>query len=367
MSKRWLVALVGIVVILGSLGGVKYLQVRSAMARFANFTPPPVVVSSARVQQRQVQPTLNAVGTLNAVNGVDVTAAIGGIVKATHFRSGAKVAKGEALVQIDDAIDQAQLKTYQAQLTLQKVLFDRDQLLFKRGSVSQTQFDQSVANLHVAQSAVEATKARIDQARVQAPFDGTLGIRKFNLGQYVSPGTALVTLQDTRNLFVDFSLPESRLPLLYVGQRVKFQVEAYPTEAFSGRVAAISPKIDSATRNLKVRAQLVNTDGRLRPGMFAQIHVLTRNMREVLLVPQTAITYNPYGTTVFVISPVKGTQAGKQGPVMQVTTVFVHTGERYGKQEEILSGLKIGQKVVIAGQLKLKNGSHVSINNRIKL
>ncbi len=309
------------------------------------------------------QPQLSSVGSVAAVNGAQLSAEIPGIVDSIHFESGANVPEGALLVTLRENNDPAVLAQLQAAAVLAKITYDRDVKQFEAKAVAQAQVDTDRANLAAAQAQVQAEQALIAEKAIRAPFAGRLGIRQVDLGQYLTAGTPIVTLEQLNPVYVDFYLPQQSLAQVSTGQDVQVAVDAYPGQMFAGKISAIDPVVDSASRNVHVRATLPNAKFLMLPGMFATITVSVGTPQDYVTLPQAAIAYNPYGDTVFVVSHTMGA-AGKDQLV--ANQVFVTTGDTRGDQVAVTSGLNPGDVVVTAGQLKLRNGSLVSINNSLQ-
>jgi membrane fusion protein (multidrug efflux system) len=324
-----------------------------------NARAPAVVVSSAEVQEDRWQQQVESVGTLSAIQGVDVSSEVPGTVADISFRSGQQIRKGELLVQLDATAEQAELRSLEAQLVLARLDYERALDLLERTMLSQAQLDRAKSVMDSLQAQVEEQAAFIAKKAIRAPFAGELGIREVNLGEYVSPGTPIVTLQTLDPIYANFTLPERFLRALAVGQQLRVAVAAYPEDEFSGSVTAISPKVEETTRNVMVQATIANADRRLRPGMFARVTVLTGGDHRVLTVPRTTITFNPYGESVFVIT--------EQDGALVVDRRQVITGEIRDERVEVVSGLLSGDLVVGTGQLKLRAGQRVEIDNSIDL
>lgn len=322
-----------------------------------NIPPPsPAVVAATEVKAESWQPYLTAVGSLVAVAGIDVSNEIAGKVKALHFESGQSVQKGQLLIEMDTTTESAELDALLAEAEMAKVRFARSEKLIARNFIAKADFDQNKALLAEAQALAEAKRALIKKKQIHAPFSGTLGIRHVDVGQYLKEGSVIVPLQKLDSVYVDFMLPESHLSALTVGQKLDTTVQAYPGQTFRGVISAFDPGIDVGTRSIKVRATLPNPHKILRPGMFADVRILLSKKREVLTVPDTAITYNPYGDSVFII------EQDRQGLVVKVKQVV--TGETRNGRVEIIKGLNAGERVVSAGQVKLRNGMPVNIDNK---
>ena len=327
---------------------------------------PAISVDAAAAEERPWQTRLPAIGTLVAFQGVDLTVEVAGTVQKVLFRSGEQVTLQQPLIQMNSDVEQASLATAQAELGLARVEYERGRSLVNRQSISKSEFDRLSASLQKANASVAQLEALLAKKRILAPFAGTIGIRQVDVGDYLASGTAIATLQDLSKLYVDFFLPEQAVPKLGIGERVRFNVAAYPGEVFEGEIAAINPKVEDTTRNVQVRAMLVNPDSKLLPGMFANLEVLLPGEQNVVVVPETAITYTLYGNSVYLISEKKDDDGqvvkGDNGQAeLAVERRYVDTGERREGQVVIVKGLQAGEQVVSAGQLKLDNGAHVRI------
>lgn len=359
MFKRFVIVVLGLVLVFGGIFGWKAYTGKK-MAAMMSGPRPPAVIASAEVEAATWAPYLDAVGSLVASQGVTVNNEVAGQVQAFHFQSGERVKAGDVLVQLDDAVDRADLEGLLAQRRLAEIQFDRTERLFKEDqAVPQADYDEARARLDNARAAVVARRALIEKKRVRAPFAGLLGIRQVNVGQYLAPGSAIVMLQALDPVHVDFSVPEQELPRIATGQSVEVTVRGYPDAAFTGRITAVNPGIDAATRNVRVRATLANPDGRLRPGMFARVRTLLPETRDVLTLPDTAVMYQPYGDSVFAIQDKDGAQVVERRQIV--------TGETRDGRVEVVKGLEAGQQVVAAGQVKLRNGQPVRVDNTIAL
>jgi membrane fusion protein (multidrug efflux system) len=354
MLKRLVVAVLLLGALLGALFGWKLHLIRQAA--LAAAPPPPPLVAVTEVRQETWQPALSAVGSLVAVAGVAVTSEVAGKVGAIHFESGQEVQAGQPLVDLDADTDRAELDGLLAAQRLAQVKFTRQASLLAKNSAAQADYDEAKAVLDAAAAAVHAKHAVIDKKQIRAPFGGRLGIRQVDLGQYLAPGSPIVTLQALNPIYADFALPERQLERLGVGQAVVVAVQAYPGERFQGRITALEPGVEAGTRSVGVRAVLDNPQQRLRPGMFAEVQVLLPEGPPLLTLPRTAVTYAPYGDSVFTV------EAGEGGPTVQRRQV--ETGEVRGDRVAILSGLSAGQRVVSAGQVKLRNGMPVALDDR---
>lgn len=357
-----LLMLLGLAVVFGGIFGWRaYVGQRIAQSMAAS-RPPPITVSATHAQAQTWHPTYDAVGTLEAVHGVSVASEVPGLVVKIDFSSGDSVKQGQRLVQLNDAPDRARLKGLQAQAEYARAQFQRDQDLLAKRGVSRSQYDQDRSALDNALAAVQTQQALIDQKSITAPFDGRLGLRLVDLGQYIPAGTPVATLQALNPIHVNFTLPQQDLEKLHVGLPVELSTDAYPGKTFHGQVTAISPLVEVTTRNLAIQATLDNPQGLLLPGMFAQVSVVLPEQQNVITLPNAAITYNPYGDTVYVIE--KGQGSGDETE-LTVRSVVVVPGATRGDQVAITQGLEAGDWVVTAGQMKLRNGASVTIDNSI--
>lgn len=365
LLRRMLIMLGVVLAVVLALAAYKGFSIYQQIQMFS-APQPAISVSAAVAREQPWQSRLPAIGTLKAYQGVDLTAEVQGTVKEVLFQSGEKVTLGQPLLQLDSEVERAILATAEAVRALARVEYQRGQDLIKRQAISKSEFDRLNAELLKAEASVTQLKAELDKKRILAPFPGTIGIRQVDTGDYLSPGTSFATLQDLSRLYVDFFLPEQDYPQLAIGQSVRLSLAAYPGEVFSGEISALNPKVEETTRNVQVRAMLPNPDNKLLPGMFANLEVLLPGEKPQVLVPETAITYTLYGNSVYVIGEQKDDQGAvvkddKGQPRLVVERRFVETGERRDGQVLVLKGLKAGEQVVTAGQLKLDNGAHVAI------
>ena len=358
MTKRMLIVLLALGLVLGAMFGWKY-YVGQQMALFASMPPPPASVAAAEVQSESWQPYLTAVGSLVASQGISVTTEVAGKVSEILFESGQRVEAGTLLLQLDESVDRAELTGIVAERRLAEQQYNRRKDLLESNTISRSDVDEARQRLDNATAQLAAKQAIIAKKRITAPFSGWLGIRQVDLGEYLQPGAAIVPLEALDPVYVDFSLPERHLDQISIGQTVEVSVQAFPGEHFTGRISAMNPGIDPGTRSLRLRATLENPQTRLRPGMFAEVRAVLPQRSAVLTLPQTAISYNPYGDSVFVIQP------GETGSSVQRRQV--ETGTVRDSRVEIVQGLQIGEQVVIAGQVKLRNGQAVVVDNSIPL
>jgi len=364
MTKRMVLMLLIAGLIFGGIFGFQAFKSYKIKQYLSSQGVPPQTVSTIKAGFQEWQPELSAVGTLRAVRGADLAAEVSGVISAIHFRSGEEVKAGAPLVQLNAATDIAQLESLKANAELAELTYRRDQRQLKVQAVSQATVDADAANLKVAKARVAEQQALVDKKYVRAPFAGRLGLRAVDLGQYVAPGTKLVTLQSLDPVYVDFSVPQSDLAEVRKGLKVSARTDALPDERFEGTIDAIDAKVDPATRNVQVRAALSNPHHQLLPGMFVTVAVNTGESERHLTLPQSAISFNPYGNTVFVVEEKGKGPDGK--PKLVATQRFVTTGATRGDQIAIVSGVKQGETVVTAGQLKLRNGVPVIINNSVQ-
>jgi membrane fusion protein (multidrug efflux system) len=329
----------------------------------ASMGYPPQSVSTVVAGTQDWQPQLEGVGSLRAVNGADLSSQVAGTVSALHFESGADVKAGTLLVELLSADDVAKLQSLKASAALAQITLDRDQKQIKVQGVSQQQVDSDQQNLKNAQALVVQQQAIVDYKNIRAPFDGRLGIRQVDIGQYLAAGTTMVTIQSLDPIFVDFFLPQQAVSQLKVGQKVSAKVDAFPGRAFPGEISAINPKVDTTTRNVQIRATLRNGDRTLLPGMYATVDIDVSAPEQHVTLPATAITYNSYGDTVFLVDDKGKDDDGK--PKLTVRQVFVKTGATRGDQVAILDGVKNGDTVVVAGQMKLRNGVSVVVDDKL--
>jgi len=358
VPKRLIILALALIVLFGGIFGWKYYS-GMKMAAVMSAPPPPAVIAAVAVRRDTWQPSLAAVGSLVASQGVFVANETAGQVKEIHFESGQQVTAGALLLQLDDEVDRAELAGLIAAQRLAELTYERAARLIKDKSVSRSDYDQAKTGLDAANALVASQQAGIRKKAIRAPFAGQLGIRQVDLGQYLAPGSEIVSLQALDPLYADYSLPERELGELSVGQAVEVSVQAYPGKTFAGRISAISPRIETGTRSVRIRATLENPDQQLRPGMFAMVRTLQPERSGVMTLPERAITYNPYGNAVFVIENKDGQLTALR---RQVETGLVRDG-----RIEILSGLVDGEQVVSAGHNKLRNGQAVKIDNSVEL
>jgi len=351
-------------VVLGGIFGFQAFRSHMIAKYMASMASPPQSVATATATVESWQPRLEAVGSARAVNGADLSAQVAGIVSAIHFESGTDVKEGTLLVELMAADDVAKLQSLKAQAALARITFERDQRQLKVQGVSQQTVDADEQTLKSIEAQVVQQQATVDYKMIKAPFSGRLGIRMVDVGQYLSAGTPIATLQSLDPIFVDFYLPQQALDDIKVGQPVTAAVDTYPGQHFAGEIVAINSKVDATTRNVQVRATFKNHDHKLLPGMFATVDIDAGTAQSHVTLPQTAISYNPYGSTVYLVED-KGKDADGH-PQLVARQTLVTTGATRGDQVAVLSGVKEGETVITAGQIKLRNGSPVVINNSLK-
>jgi membrane fusion protein (multidrug efflux system) len=358
----WLM-LMGAVGVIGVLGAVKTLQVQAAIAQASSFLPPPEAVTTIKARQEQWPATIAAIGTVHAVRGVTVSADLPGVVESITFESGRPVREGDVLVRLDTRQERAQLAAAESQRDLAHLNLDRVRGLVGQGIVAQAELDRASAEHKQAEARVGEIRATIDRKRIRAPFGGVLGIRQVNLGQYLNAGDPIVPLQALDPLHVTFSVPQQQLGQIRMGGEVQVTAEGQPGGPAAGRLTAIDSVVDEATRNVQVQVTLDNPGGRMRPGMFVQARVLVGEAASVVTLPASAISYAPYGDSVFVVADMKGAAGA---PYTGVRQQFVKLGGARGDQVAVLSGIEAGAEVVTSGAFKLRNGAAVQVNNDVQ-
>ena len=364
LGRRMTIMLCGVFLLLGLIFG--FNQLKTAMIKYfiGGMGLPPASVSTMVVETTAWQPKLSSVGNVRAFRGVELSTEIGGLVQNVPIKSGMDVKEGELLIKLNDASDVAQLKSLQAMADLAKVINERDRQQLEIQAISKNVFDTSRADAASKQAQVEQQTALVAKKNLKAPFSGRVGIVMMNPGQFVNPGDKLLTLQTLDPIFVDFNLPQSNAEQIQVGQEIVVTTDAFKGASFTGKITAISPKVDTNTRNIQIEAQLANPDKKILPGMFANVNIKLGEQVKMLTLPQTAVTYNPYGSTVFIAKPTG--KKDKQGkPALEAQQVFVTTGPTRGDQVAILKGVDEGAIVVTSGQLKLKNGTPLIVNNKV--
>jgi membrane fusion protein (multidrug efflux system) len=332
-----------------------------------------VEVSSMKVTEAPWQPQLSAVGSVRAIKGVNVTTELAGMVQNIYFTPGATVKRGTVLVTLDIDADVAQLRALQATQDLDLITYNRDKKQYAAMGISKEQLDTDAANLKNMQAQVAQQAATVAKKIIQAPFDGRMGVSAVNPGQYLNPGDKVVSLQQLNPIYIDFYVPQQALSELHIGQQVNINSDTYPDVVFTGTISTIDPIVDTSTRNAEIEATVANPKLQLLPGMFTAVTVNTRKPENYITVPQTAITFNPYGDVVYLVMRSKNkdedkkdkNKKDKNGETPIAVQRFVTTGETRGEQITVLKGLSVGDEVVTSGQLKLKNNDPIEINNSI--
>jgi membrane fusion protein (multidrug efflux system) len=347
----------------GALGFVKFKQIQTAIAQGAAFQPPPEAVTTIVAAQEQWPSTLNVIGTIAAVRGVTVSADLAGIVDQILFQSGDAVREGQVLVVLDTRQEQAQMAAAEAQRVLARLNFKRMQNLLDEKVISKAEFDAADATSRETEARVNEIRAAIERKTIRAPFTGVLGIRQVNKGQYLAGGDPVVPLQSLNPIYVNFGVPQQTIAQVHAGSSVRVTTENLANLAFNGRVTALDSVVDETTRNIQVQATLANADGKLRPGMFVQAEMALGASQDVIAIPGSAISYAPYGNSVFVVSDMKN---DKGQPYRGVRQQIVTLGPARGDQIAVLSGLKAGDEIVTSGLFKLRNGAAVLVNNKVK-
>lgn len=363
MTKRMIIMLAVVGILFGGLFGFKAFLGGVIRKSISSQGIPPQTVSTAKAQFTEWQGEFQAVGTLRAVRGADIAAEVPGVITAIQFQSGQEIQEGAPLVQLNNESDLARLQSLAAAAELAQANYERNRKQLEFQAVSQAVVDTDAANLKSARAQVAEQRALINKKLVSAPFSGRLGIRAVDVGQYVTAGAKLVTLQALDPMYVDFHAPQKSLGRIAPKQKIMLKTDAFPGQVFAGEVSSIDPKVDPATRNVQVRATVRNPKRSLLPGMFATVVLASGGPQRFLTLPQTAVSYNPYGDTVFIVEESKG-KDDKLTLVAQQK--FVTTGETRGDQVAILSGVKEGDTVVTAGQIKLRSGFPVIVNNSIQ-
>jgi membrane fusion protein, multidrug efflux system len=362
MAKRLILVLGVMAVVIMALGFAKFRQIESAVHAGA-FQPSPEAVTSIVTQREQWPASMTAIGTIEAVHGVMVSADLPGTVARINFDSGKAVREGEILVELDTRQERAQLASLEAQRDLAKVNFGRMQELVNAGVISRMDYDQATAQQKATEANVAEIRATIDRKTIRAPFSGILGIRKVNLGQYLPAGSPVVSNQSLNPIYVNVGVPQQAAAQVHVGRNLRVTTEDVAGKVFAGSVTAIDSEVDPTTRNIQVQATLSNPEGKLRPGMFVQVEMPLGASRSVIALPASAINYAPYGDSVFVITDLKDPTGKTYRGVRQQ---FVKVEGARGDQVAVISGLNPGEEVVTSGVFKLRNGAAVQVNNKVQ-
>jgi len=358
-----IIMLASIALFFVAIGSFKFLQIKAAIAQGASWQAPPEAVTTIVTSQEKWPSTLSVIGTVAAVHGVTVSADLPGIVEKISFDSGEHVQEGETLVSLDTRQERAQLKAAESQLQLSKLNFDRTKQLLARGVIAQAEYDQLSAETQQAEARAGEIKATIERKQIRAPFQGTLGIRQINLGQYLEGGSAVVPLQSMDPVYVNFDVPQDAAAALRVGDEVRVTADSIATALPPGKVTAINSVVDEATRTVQIQSEFRNPRGRLRPGMFVEVEARLGTSTKVVALPATAVSYAPYGNSVYVVTDMKDSKGHSYRGVEQR---FIKLGSGRGDQVAVVQGLKAGEEIVTSGVFKLRNKASVLVNNKIR-
>lgn len=363
MKKAFLFSIVGLIILVAVLVGVKGLQIKRMIAQGESYVPPPTPVTTAEVQSASWPTELTAVGSLEAFQGVMVTAELSGKVVKIDFDPGSVIKAGDLLVQQDTSSETAQLRSAQASMQLALLNLERAKELLPSNVISQSSYDGVEAQYKQAAAQVDAIQATIAKKTIRAPFAGRLGIRQVNLGQILNDGDLIVSLQAMDPIFVNFQLPQQELAKIRQGFKIKLTTDALPGKVVKGTITAINPQVDSATRNIRIQATVANKDEQLHPGMFVNVAVALPKERAILAIPATAVLYAPYSDSVFIVEKKKADGSAGGGSV--VRQQFIRMGDKRGDFIAVASGLEEGQTVVSTGSFNLRNGQLVVVDNTL--
>lgn len=361
--KPVVLAIAALVVVFLLLAGVKAAQIKSMIQAGKSFVPPAEAVTSAKVMMDEWPRSTAGVGSITAVQSVVIAAELPGTVRSIGFASGEVAKRGQVLVKLDTSVEEANLRSAEAELSLAKSSLDRARGLREGGANTVADLDAASARAAQAEAAVASLQATIAKKTLRAPFDGRLGIKSVEVGQVVSPGLGLVSLQSFDAVHAEFWMPQQALVDLRVGLAVRIVTDTFPNESWSGQIKTISPEIDPKTRNVRVQAVLENGDGRLLPGMFVNVEVLGSKPDPVLTIPASAVLYAPYGDSVFAIEEKRVDDRSERFAKQK----FVRLGERRGDLVRVMSGLDAGETIVSSGAFKLRNGARLEINDELRL
>ena len=361
-KRIWIIAGVSLFAIVALLVGIKGAQIATMIKTGKSFVPPPESVTTAKAEAGNWPAIRPAIGSLVAIRGVTLSSELTGTVREILFENGASIAKGTILVRLDTSTEQAQLQSARADAALAKINFERARKLRQTGANTQSEYDTAAAHATQADASVASLEATIAKKTIRAPFDGRAAIRQVELGQVLSPGNPIVSLQTVTPMYAEFSLPQQSIAFLKVDQKVRVRNDIYPDASWDGKVTVINPEVDTVTRNVRVRATLDNHDGRLTPGAYVNVEVLSDESRPVIAIPATGILYAPYGDSVYVVEESKGPD-GKTTLIARQK--FIRLGERRGDFVAVVSGLSPGDTVVSTGAFKVRNGMPVAVNNAL--
>ncbi len=361
MKKKILFTIVGLIVLVGVIGGIKALQIGRMIAQGKNFAPPPETVTTTKAAAESWEMLVPSVGSLEAVQGVMVTAELSGKVTEIAFEPGGKVKAGDLLVKQDTSSEEAQLRAAEASMKLAKINFERAKGLLAQRAISKSEYDNADAQYKSAMADLDVIQAVIDKKTIRAPFSGRVGIRLVNLGQLLREGGEIVSLQAMDPIFVNFLLPQQDIARIRPGMTVRVTTDALPGRTLEGRITAINPEVDAATRNIRIQATMENPGEQLRPGMFVNAAVVMPKREPVVVIPETAVLYAPYSDSVFIVEEKKNETTGK--PEKTLRQQFVRLGDKRGDFAAVTSGLNEGETVVTTGVFKLRNGQSVVVDN----
>lgn len=364
MTKRMIIMLVLASLVFGGIFGFQAFKGRMMKKFMSSMGNAPQTVSTMKAGYQEWLPQLEAVGSLHAIDGAEVSPEVSGTVSAIHFKQGEDVKKGQILVELIADDDIAKLHALHAASDIAKIIYERDKLQLAFKAISQQTLEMDAATLAQAKANEAQQQALVNKKSISAHFAGRVGVRMVSVGQYLSAGTPIVSLQALDPIYLDFSVPQQNISLIHHKQKVTAKTDAYPGESFDGEITVVNPEVDSGTLNVKVRAKLNNPLHRLLPGMYASVEISSGAPQRYITLPQTAVTYHPYGNIVYLTEQQGVDDKGK--PKLVAKQVFVTTGDRRGDQVAILKGLKEGDIVVSTGQVKLHNGSFITINNDIQ-
>jgi membrane fusion protein, multidrug efflux system len=355
LKRRLIIAAVAVVVLVVVIAGIKTITIMRMIAQAKANGAPAQTVTTTLAGYSDWQPEITAVGSVRAVHGVDITTEVTGLVRSLEFHSGEDAKRGQVLVRLNADADIATRHALEAAADLAATVYARDKVQFDAQAISQAQLDADAADLKNKRAQAAAQAALVDKKVLRAPFDGRLGITTVNPGQYLNTGDKVVTLQELDPVYVDFRLPQEQLAQVHPGLEVRVSLDAFPGESFPGKINAVDPLVDASSRNFQAEATIANPARKVLPGMFVRVVVLSGAQQHYLTLPQTSITFNPYGSTVFLVQKDdKGKRTAQQ--------TFVTTGATRGDQIAVLTGVKEGDEVVTSGQLKLKNGTPLDIS-----
>lgn len=363
MKKKIFLTIIGLIILVGAIGGIKALQIGRMIAQGKNFAPPPETVTTARAMAESWESVVPSVGSLEAVQGVMVTAELTGKVTRIAFEPGKKVKAGDLLLKQDTSSEEAQLRGAEASTALAKINFERARGLLRQKAISKSEYDNADAQYKSAVAEADGTRTVIEKKNIRAPFAGRLGIRLVNLGQLLKEGGSIVSLQALDPIFVNFLLPQQEIARIQPGLTVRIKTDALPGKTLEGRITAINPEVDAATRNIRIQATMDNPKEQLRPGMYVNVAVVMPQREPVVVIPETAVLYAPYSDSVFIVEETKDETSGKTARVLRQQ--FVRLGEKRGDFAAVVSGLEEGDTVASTGVFKLRNGQSVVVDNTL--